>query len=100
MAERGTQLKIMGVLLAGIGLFVTTTPAAPDPGTLQASATRASRPSATTHASVVARARVARTNARPGTRALGTDALDGGSRTGAASRTTARTSTKAPAAQP
>src|SRR5260221_692950 len=43
MAERATQLKIMGALLAGIGLFVTTTPSAPGPDTLQASAARARR---------------------------------------------------------
>jgi mannan endo-1,4-beta-mannosidase len=95
MADRGAQLKIMGVLLAGIGLFVTTTPAAPDPGTLQASAARATRPTGSPGASLVARARVARTNARPTTGTAGTDALDGGSHGRAASRTTAGTRTKA-----
>jgi hypothetical protein len=75
MAEHGMQLKIMGVLLVGIGLFVTTTPSAPGGSTLQASAARATRASDT---AATARARLARSNARPGTRAAGTDALDGG----------------------
>ena len=74
MAERGTQLKVMGVLLVGIGIFVSTTPAAPDASTLQASAARATRVASHTSA---ARARLARTSARP-TKTSGTDALDGG----------------------
>jgi len=81
MAERGTQLKVMGVLLVGIGIFVSTTPAAPDASTLQASAARATR--VTGHTSATARARLARTSARP-TKTSGTDALDGGRRTRAA----------------
>jgi hypothetical protein len=79
MAERSTQLKIMGALLAGIGLFVTTTPSAPAPSTLQASAARASRVADASSASATARARLARANARPDTTAANTDALDGGS---------------------
>src|SRR6188472_598962 len=94
MAERGTQLKIMGVLLAGIGLFVTTTPSAPDAGTLQASAARASRVADGPTKDLTARARLARTNARPSSRTAGTDALDGGTGSG---RTTARSG--APAAK-
>src|SRR5215218_8876508 len=95
MAERSTQLKIMGALLAGIGLFVTTTPSAPAPDTLEASAARASRVADSSKAAAEARARLARANARPGTSAAGTDALDGGS--GPTSRTSART-TAAPGA--
>jgi mannan endo-1,4-beta-mannosidase len=103
MAERGTQLKIMGALLAGIGLFVTTTPSAPSPDMLQASAARASRVADTPKAAAEARARLARANARPDTSAAGTDALDGGS--GPTSRTSARTgtapgTTKTPKAAP
>src|SRR3954447_20024288 len=90
MAERSMQLKIMGALLAGIGLFVTTTPSAPSLDTLQASAARASRVADTPKAAAEARARLARANARPDTSA-GTDTLDGGS--GPTSRTAARTST-------
>jgi hypothetical protein len=96
MADRGAQLKIMGVLLAGIGLFVTTPPSAPDAGTLQASAARASRVADGPTKELTARARLGRTNARPSTRAAGTDALDGG--TGAA-RTTARSGTSAVASK-
>jgi hypothetical protein len=76
MAERSVQLKVMGALLAGIGLFVTTTPAAPGGSTLQASAARATQ--VTNQTTAAARARLARTSARPSTRAAGTDALDGG----------------------
>src|SRR3954447_10625543 len=91
MGRSHTQLKVMGVLLAGIGLFVTTTPSAPDGSTLQASAARATA-AADPHAKVVARARLARVNARPQAPAAGTDVLDGG----AHHRTTARPSTAKP----
>ena len=80
MAERSTQLKIMGALLAGIGLFVTTTPSAPAPDTLQASAARASRvadsPKAAADGPGAPRRAPTRDRARS---AAGTDALDGGS---------------------
>src|SRR4051812_2227360 len=92
MGRSHTQLKVMGVLLAGIGLFVTTTPSAPDGSTLQASAAR-STAAADPHAKVVARARLARVNARPHALAAGIDVLDGG---GAHDRTTARATTATP----
>jgi hypothetical protein len=93
MGDSKLQLKVMGVLLAGIGLFVTTTPSAPS-STLQASAARATAPAS---AAARARAQVARTNARPTTSHASTDALDGGSAPdGTTSRTTARSTTGAP----
>ncbi len=70
---RTVHLRIMGAVLAGIGLFVYTSPAAPDDATLAAAA----HENPAVLSPVVARARVARVNARPQARP-GTDALDGG----------------------
>ena len=94
MAERSTQLKIMGALLAGIGLFVTTTPSAPAPARCRR-APHAPRASPTRRRPRRRTARVSRArNARPDATAAGTDALDGGSTAGD------RTSAAAPAPRP
>ena len=39
-SSHSTQLRVMGVLLAGIGLFVYTSPAPPDADTLAAASAR------------------------------------------------------------
>ena len=89
MGSSHAQLKIMGLLLAGIGLFVTTTPSAPahpDTNSAAPALAAATGPAATT---ATKRAQTARGNARPAS--TGTDALDGGrstSRTSSAARTT------------
>ncbi|MBK5288766.1 MAG: hypothetical protein JJE46_09890 [Acidimicrobiia bacterium] len=72
------QLKVMGTLLAGIGLFVYTSPAAPNSDTLSAApaASVASEASGLSPAAQT-RARQARGNARPSTQKH-KDVLDGG----------------------
>jgi hypothetical protein len=78
MDSAKSQLRMMGVLLAGIGLFVATTPSAP---TGVASSTRAAAGAPGTASGSAAvthqRAQLARNNARP-TTAARKDVLDGG----------------------
>ena len=71
-----THIRIMAVLLVGIGLFVYTSPTAPTGSTLVAASARSGVPSAGVSPEVAARARAARANAR--SEAAKTDALDGG----------------------
>ncbi|MGZ6885978.1 MAG: glycoside hydrolase family 26 protein [Acidimicrobiia bacterium] len=95
MGSSHPQLKVMGLLLAGIGLFVTTTPSAPQDATPSFVRAAAAAPgTGGGETSAQARARIARVNARPATLAHGTDALDGGT---PASRTTARATVAKPA---
>ncbi len=77
-STRSTHLRLMGALLAGIGLFVYTAPAPPSADTLAAaSAASASPVLGTPSANGKARGAAARANVR-GASAPGTDALDGG----------------------
>lgn len=73
------QLRIMGALLVGIGIFVYTTPA-PPPDALAAAGVRSASPVAGPSASAAERADAARANARRSDKD-GADALDGGSST-------------------
>jgi len=82
MGSSRNELRVMGALLAGIGLFVATSPSAPGPeaaaSTRAAAASTAGLRSAASP-SVRDRARLARTNARPNTtHPHGKDSLDGG----------------------
>ncbi len=72
------QLKVMGTLLAGIGIFVSTSPTAPNPDTLSA-APVSSRvaPIGGLDPTAASRAQHARQNARPEA-STNKDALDGG----------------------
>lgn len=82
MGSSKNQLRVMGALLAGIGLFVATTPSAPADGVASFSrVAAASAPGSAPDSSASARdrARIARTNARPGTTVVvRKDVLDGG----------------------
>ena len=78
-STRTTHLRLMGALLAGIGLFVYTSPAAPNPDTLAAASASSASPIASPSARSAARAKAARANVRTAT-AAGTDALDGGTK--------------------
>ena len=90
------HLRLMGALLAGIGLFVYTSPPAPDADTLAAASARSTAPSLGASAAATARAQAARANARH-TTAPGTDALDGGTtpKSAATPTTTAKHPAKA-----
>ena len=77
-SSRSGQLRVMGALLVGIGLFVYTSPPPPDADALAAASARgAVTGGAHIPASAAARGQAARANARPKAR-RGTDALDGG----------------------
>jgi hypothetical protein len=101
MGSSRTELRVMGALLAGIGLFVTTSPSAPGHSTAAyaravAASTAGSGPGSSPSART--RARLARANARPATHSTkGKDALDGSTRPAATSTspTTAPPSTSA-----
>ena len=90
---------IMATLLAGIGAFVTTTPSAPAPATLQASAARRLARRRRVDGLGDRRARVVGARQTPAElrRTAGTDALDGGS---AARSTGRRQPRRAPAPRP
>lgn len=89
MGSSHAQLKIMGLLLAGIGLFVTTTPSAPDRPDSASAAPALAAATGAADTTAAHRARVARGNARPKSSSRA-DALDGGR---AASRTSSGRST-------
>ncbi len=98
------QLRVMGALLAGIGLFVATTPSAPGPGAASFSRVAAASPGSASAPSASARhrAQLARSNARPATTAARKkDVLDGGTsaaaKRAAATRSTARSGARVPA---
>ena len=78
-STRTTHLRLMGALLAGIGLFVYTSPAAPNPDTLAAASASSASRVASPSARSAARAQAARANVRTAA-AAGTDALDGGTK--------------------
>lgn len=78
-STRTTHLRLMGALLAGIGIFVYTSPVAPNPDTLAAASASSASPIASPSARGAARAKAARANVRS-TAAAGTDALDGGTK--------------------
>ena len=76
-SSHSPHLRVMGVLLAAIGLFVYTSPGPPNADTLAAASARSATALGTPSAKITARARAARANARRGVKP-GTDALDGG----------------------
>ena len=97
-STRTTHLRLMGALLAGIGLFVYTSPAAPNPDTLAAASASSASPIGAPTARDAARAKAARANVRTKV-AAGTDALDGGTKRKATAATTpkAKPAAKKPA---